>query len=166
MHPLPQSLNFDNVKISIEKIQNPRTTTEIQTLGRLPTTQAILCKSNLPPRDASSTDEQSNHDPVKAAPDSTPLETTVPIPVSEIPPPGRPSSPHRPNVYPPGSIAFILSQNNQKPSEEPESGSAFRKANEPAKGDGVNKRRMEGHSKGKVRHQALFTCRWLLIRRF
>lgn len=159
MHPLPQSLNFDNVKISIEKIRNPRTTTETQTLGRLPTTQAILCKSNSPPRDASSTDEQSNHDPFKAAPNSIPLETTVSIPISEIPPSGGPSSHHRPNVYPPGSIAFILSQNDQKPSEEPQSGSAFKKTNGPAKSDGVNKRRMEGHPKGKVRHQALFTCR-------
>ncbi|KAH0405502.1 hypothetical protein KCU89_g58, partial [Aureobasidium melanogenum] len=141
--PFPERLNFDKVEITIKKIQNA-TDPELAGRGTLehpPGTQPSLRKTDSQQRDAPPADERSNHDLTMAAPYSVPPQTTVSIPALDIPQPREPFPSHQPKNYPPGSIAFILLQNEQNSSHPRKSSFTSGKADGYAKGDGSNKRR-------------------------
>ena len=159
--PFPERLNFEKVEITIEKIQNA---TDPGLAGRgplerSPGTQPSLREINFQQRDAPSADEQSNHDLTTAVSCSVPPRATVPILDLDIPQPRKPSPIHQPRDYPPGSIAFILLQNEQNCSDARKKSSTSSEADGDAKHDGAKKRLTGGARKGRVRHQVLSTSR-------
>ena len=159
--PFPERLNFDKVEITIEKIRNA-TDPGLAGRGRLehsPGAQPSLRETDLQQRDLPPADEQSNHDLTTAASYSVPPRATVPILDLDIPQPRNPSPSHQPKNYPPGSIAFILLQNEQNSSDARNKSSISSKADGYAKDDGAKKRRTGGVRKGRVRHQVLSTSR-------